>query len=158
MVHLALAYGGIGVTPLEKWCLRFRHNLARPFGSYRVRERVGRLFRRNKGGDVGRGFIKRGNGARNFGVASLAAGNDTSDASSYDKYARPALGGELGSDARNTVVLFLAAFEEEMKNGAPLAAARRTTRPTSSAPRARVRGATYPSGNLTAARPRRSTG
>ena len=46
-------------------------------------------------------------------------GNDTSicTAGSYAKYVRPALGGDFGSDARNTVVLFLAAFEEEMKNG-----------------------------------------
>lgn len=46
-------------------------------------------------------------------------GNDASicTVGSYNKYVLPALGGPLGSDARNTVIFFLDAFEEKMKNG-----------------------------------------
>ena len=64
---------------------------------------------------------------------------------------RPALGGEFGSDARNTVVLFLAAFEEEMKNGGARAlCGENYSADELRAARARVRGATYPSEILTA--------
>ena len=177
---LAPAYGGIGVTPLEKWCIRFRRNLAaallilagRPCGLDRPLNRADRsrgvaarrpyddargaeYFREVAVADRGKqapaavrkawvdiisarqkavtlvvGFIKRLSGTVRASSAypnAFAAmrhlasidGNDTSicTAGSYNKYVRPALGGEFGSDARNTVVLFLAAFEEEMKNG-----------------------------------------
>ena len=81
-------------------------------------------------------------------------GNDTSicTAGSYAKYVRPALGGDFGSDARNTVVLFLAAFEEEMKNGGARAlCGENYSADELRAERARVRAATYPSEILTAA-------
>ena len=211
---LAPAYGGIGVTPLGKWCLRFRRNLAaalridagRPCGLDRPLNRADRsrgvaarrpyddargaeYFREVAVADRGKqapaavrkawvdiisarqkavtlvvGFIKRLSGTVRASSAypnAFAAmrhlasidGNDTSicTAGSYNKYVRPALGGEFGSDARNTVVLFLAAFEEEMKNGGARAlCGENYSADELRAERARVRAATYPSEILTA--------